>query len=128
MHVEDAAAATQSAPAAEAEGGKHSGSTLTIGNGAGGAAPTVYDASTLRRLAAASAANSKTQLHETNVPRQRLRRHGVPILGPDGLPLRHNNNRVGLANAAAAAAAASSSVQEDETPGASALGATLKAG
>ena len=46
VHVEDAAAATQSAPAAEAEGGKHSGSTLTIGNGAGGASPTVYDAST----------------------------------------------------------------------------------
>ena len=117
------------APASE---GKHTGSTLTIGGAAGGAAPSVFDAATLKRLAAAAAAHTKTQLAETNVPRQRLRKHGVPILGADGLPIRpdgrHNNNRVGLANAAANAAAAGSSVQEDETPGGSALGATLKAG
>merc|ERR1740130_2246148 len=138
VHSQDASA--QLAPPADAEGkhdGKHTGSTLTIGGAAGGAAPSVFDAATLKRLAAAAAAHPKTQLAETNVPRQRLRKHGVPILGADGLPIRpegrHNNNRVGLAHpnpnaAAAAAAAAPSSVQEDETPGGSALGATLKAG
>jgi hypothetical protein len=73
------------APASE---GKHTGSTLTIGGAAGGAAPSVFDAATLKRLAAAAAAHTKTQLAETNVPRQRLRKHGVPILGADGLPLR----------------------------------------
>ena len=151
VHGEDASASASAQVAAPPADGSaaHTGSTLTIGGGgADGAAPSVFDAATLKRLAAAAAAHTKTQLAETNnnlgagspPPRQRLRKHGVPILGADGLPIRpeggrgmHNNNRVGLANAAAAVAVASSSsssssVQEDETPGASALGATLKAG
>ena len=59
VHSQDASG--QLAPPADAET-KHTGSTLTIGGAAGGAAPTVFDAATLKRLAAAAAAHSKTQV------------------------------------------------------------------